>query len=179
MNRKDLSCIKLSGFCEAKINLGLASDLTVCSWLWILIMGFLLCTFMHSWSPCLSRFCFRFQISLKKQIYATLICHLSHHQGSKCPPDRSWLCDLQPPWSHWRSADHSGWTPQCCGSAWGLDREGEINAWWKWKEMMESYQRNRERSPLNLQLFLLFTSSQPTSSCKKNKPWCLFEIQPP
>lgn len=37
--------------------------------------------------------------------------------GRRCPPDRSWLYGLRPPWSHWRSADRSGWTPRCCGSA--------------------------------------------------------------
>lgn len=47
MNRVDLSCTKLSQFCEAKINLGLAYDLKVCHWFGRLIIGFKFCTFMY------------------------------------------------------------------------------------------------------------------------------------
>lgn len=42
--------------------------------------------------------------------------------GSLCPPDRSWPCAPQPPWSHWEWGGRSGWRPQCCGNACRRDR---------------------------------------------------------
>lgn len=106
---------KLSGLCKAKIILGLASDLTAdfeCS-LWDFSFA-LLCI-------CDSLYVCHGSALLSRHPSQKPDSNLwpSHHRGSRCPPDKSWLCDLQPPWSHWGSADHSGWTPRCCGSAWG------------------------------------------------------------
>lgn len=67
----------------------------------------------------------------------------SHHRGSRCPPGRSWPCDLQPPLSRWGWADRSGWTPRCCGSVWKQCME-ETNTKKKkktqlWKELRTAF----------------------------------------
>lgn len=131
----------------------------------MLIMGFQLCTFMYSWFRCLSRICSPLQISLKKPTHVALIRHLPYRQGSRCPPGRSWLCDPQPPWTHWGSADHSGWTPQCCGSAWG---SGQIG-WKGWSQGMKEVKLSiKLKVSVKSAVFVVYKFS-PTSSCKKKR----------
>ena len=125
-NRKDLSCVKLSGclWSQDQFRLGLWSYsplLTLSAHYGISALHlyvFLIPLFVTN-GPLLP------DLPQKSRFM------LPYHQGSRCPPDRSWLCVLRPPWTHWGSADRSGWTPRCCGSAWGLDQDRKINTWRK------------------------------------------------
>lgn len=173
MHRRDLSCTKLSGFCEAKINLGLASDLTACCWLRTLIIGFQLCTLMYSWLPFLSRICSHAQIF----------------------PQKADLCSINRPFFLTIRAvgvlqTEAGFVT--FGDLGPIERQqiivGEhLNAvvvpedWFRVARLTHGGSKvikQTEGFRLNLLLFLLLLTNsywhQPVG--EKKQPWCLFEI---
>lgn len=69
---------------------------------------------MFSYISVFSQFC----CGVRNWFMCYLFIIPSYLRGSRYPPNKNWLCDLRPLLCHWGWADHSGWTPQCCGSAW-------------------------------------------------------------
>lgn len=85
-------------------------------------------TILFSYTSAFSQFC----CNIHNWLMFYLFIIPPYLRGSRYPPNKSWLCDLRPLLSHWGWAGHSGWTPQCCGSAWKKHKERQTP--WSYKK---------------------------------------------